>query len=153
MTQIKMTKGYGWVLISAIESRSNSSALSSLLSQHRREQSAMGVPWPVAMGALACSTVHQTPVRYFLHDLGYERESIYSLATAKAIERRPATRRRLRKSSTVTWAASNTALAPRFSLTTMVQVGAPPRSVESAQDASLRRIDGGGLVSRQIHTR
>jgi hypothetical protein len=103
--------------------------------------------------------VHQTQARFFLHDLGYERDPIYSLAAAKIMERRLATRRRLERSSTVAGAVSSGAPAPRFAPEAEVQAGPPPPSVELAQDASARWIDGdGGLlgggdsVSGQIRT-
>jgi hypothetical protein len=97
-------------------------------------------------GAKSCSTVHQTPVRFFLHDLGYEREPIYSLAVVKMIERRPATRRRLRQSSMAAGAASGGALAPWFAPAVVVQAGAPPPTVELTRNAKARRINGGSLL-------
>jgi hypothetical protein len=60
--------------------------------------------------------VHQTLVRFFLRDLGYKREPIYSLVVAKMIERKPTMRRRLRWSSMVAGVTSDSAPAPRFAL-------------------------------------
>jgi hypothetical protein len=59
---------------------------------------------------------------------------------------RLAAMRRLGQSSTAAGAVSGIALAPRFAPVVVVQVGAPPPSLESARDASARRIDGGGLL-------
>jgi hypothetical protein len=64
------------------------------------------------------------------------------------VERRPVTRRRLGRSLMAVGAASGGCLAPRFASAAVVQEGAPP-SVESAWEASTRRIDGGGSISGQ----
>jgi hypothetical protein len=41
------------------------------------------------------------------------------------------------------------ALAPRFTLAAVVQVEAPPPSIESAQEVLARWIDGGGLEGKR----
>jgi hypothetical protein len=78
------------------------------------------MPWPTARRLNLAHMEHQTPVRLFLRDLGYERESIYALAATKTVERRPAMRGRLGRSSMVVGVAFGDAPAPRFAPTATV---------------------------------
>jgi hypothetical protein len=77
-------------------------------------------------GAHARGIVHQMLIHFFLRDLDYERESIYSLAAAKMIKIRLLTRRRLGHSLMAVRAASGDAPTLGMAPTAPVVQGAPP---------------------------
>jgi hypothetical protein len=77
-------------------------------------------------GAHACGIAHQMLIHFFLRDLDYERESIYSLAAAKMIKIRLSMRRRLGHSSMAVRAASGDAPTLGMAPTAPVVQGAPP---------------------------
>jgi hypothetical protein len=64
--------------------------------------------------------VHETTQGFFLHDLGYERNSFCELTVVKTDHRKLAMGRRLGPSSMAVGTASGDALAPRTPLAVMV---------------------------------
>jgi hypothetical protein len=97
-------------------------------------------------GAYARGIVHQESIHFFLRDLDYEREPIYSLAASITIERRPATRRWQRRSSTSMRAASSGAPTPGMALMVAMVAGAPPPGDGLSWEAPAQRLDGGGAA-------
>jgi hypothetical protein len=86
-TTIKTMKGYGWVLILAMESRSNGLGAVSFLDSARGKNRA-----PVAMvvggeGGQTRAMERETPQRFFLRDIEGKEVSFYSLSMEQTIHR------------------------------------------------------------------
>jgi hypothetical protein len=82
--------------------------------------------------------VHETTQGFFLHDLGYERNSFCELTMVKMDHGKLAMGRR---SSTAVGMASGSAPSPWTPPTVMVLAGDPPPSDELARESSVRRLD------------
>jgi hypothetical protein len=89
---------------------------------------------------------HQTPIRFFLCDLGYERNLCCKLTLVKMDHGKLAMGRRLRSTATAVVATSDSAPAPRVAPAVAAQAGAPP-SVKSAREVLARRINGTSSVA------
>jgi hypothetical protein len=85
---------------------------------------------------------HQTPIQFFLRNIGYERNSFCNLTVVKTDHGKLVTGRQLRSSTTVVVVTSGDAPAPWVASVVVTQEGAPPPSVESALEFLARRIDG-----------
>jgi hypothetical protein len=109
---IKWAKGVSdlliWVVGFGLDSAGTSSSLvHSAETEHgRRHGRRLG--W-----AQAPATVHETKQGFFLHDLGYERNSFCELTAVKTEHGKLTTGRRLGRSSTVVGMTSSGAPAPR----------------------------------------
>jgi hypothetical protein len=97
-------------------------------------------PWPTARRAQTRSILHQLLNRFFLSDLGDERNLFCPLTAAEMDQGRPATMRWLGRSSTVVGASSDGALARGTALAVTATVGAPPPSSGSVREDSVRRL-------------
>jgi hypothetical protein len=120
---------------------------SSILGQRKTETS-KGDSMAGGKGGQARGIAHQKSICFFLCDLDYEREPIYSLAAAKTIERRPVTRRWLGHSSTVAMTASGGALTPGTALMAAVVAWAPPPGDGLAREAPTQWLNRGGTTWR-----
>jgi hypothetical protein len=90
---------------------------------------------------------HHTPIRFFLRDLGYERNLLCRLIAVETDHRKLATGRRLGSSATAVVATSSGASAPRVAPAVVAQAGAPPPSIELVREVLARRIDGARSVA------
>jgi hypothetical protein len=80
---------------------------------------------------------HETPIQFFLRDLGYERNLFCRLTAVETNHWKLATGRRLGSSTMAVVASSGDAPA-----VAVAQAGAPPPSVESARVVLATQIDG-----------
>jgi hypothetical protein len=81
-----------------------------------------------------------------LHDLDQEGIPLYSLAMVKTSHRRPRATVEVGQTSTAAGAPFDGTPTPRCALTMVGKAGAPPPSDKLAQEALVRRINGGGWL-------